>query len=127
MRHWTERVAWHDRAWDGAVCDHPDQNAFCLCLDRVRGERDDVYEIGVAGRHWSTLTGDLPPCAREAGAFMSAREWIRRLEHPYQGLTKTQDTHGHLKSTPVKVPPFATFAVPFAWMMRGNLERIADI
>jgi len=33
-------------------------------------------------------------------------------------------THGHLKPTNVKVPPYATFAVPFAWMLRSEQEAI---
>ena len=53
MLHLTVRVAWHDRAWNGAVRDHPDRNAFCLALERVRESRDDVYEEAIAGRHWA--------------------------------------------------------------------------
>jgi hypothetical protein len=126
VHHLTLRVAWHDRAWDGAVCDHPADNAFCLCLDRVREGRDDAYEQSVAGLHWADLNDTLPPCQQEAEAFMSGREWTRELKHPYQKLQKTQDTHGHLRPTPVKVPPYATFAVPFAWMMRRAQQEIAD-
>src|SRR5262249_6939592 len=57
---------------------------------------------------------------------MSAREWTRIIPHPYQKRGKTQDTHGHLLPTPVKVPPFSTFAVPFAWMTRRDQEEIAN-
>ena len=57
---------------------------------------------------------------------MSAREWTRVLQHPYQDSSKAQDTHGHLRPTPVKVPPFSTFAVPFAWMTRRDQEEIAN-
>ena len=67
MHHLTLRVAWHDRAWDGAVCDHPADNAFCLCLDRVREGRDDPYEQSVAGLHWADLNGD--PSAVPAGGW----------------------------------------------------------
>ena len=52
----TLRVAWHDRAWDGSICDHPSDNAFCLALDRIREERDDAYEDALAGRS----SRDLP-------------------------------------------------------------------
>jgi ATP-dependent exoDNAse (exonuclease V) alpha subunit len=98
-----------------------------LALDRVRGTRDDAYEESIAGRYWADLDPDaLPPCRQEAGAFMSAREWIRVIPHPYQEGSKTQDTHGHLRPTPVKVPPFSTFAVPFAWMTRRGQEEIAN-
>jgi type I restriction enzyme, R subunit len=34
---------------------------------------------------------------------MSAREWTRVLQHPYQEGNKTQDTHGHLRPTLVRV------------------------
>jgi ATP-dependent exoDNAse (exonuclease V) alpha subunit len=57
---------------------------------------------------------------------MSGRQWTRVLEHPYQHGKKTQDTHGHLRPTPVKVPPYATFSVPFASMMRSAQEDIAE-
>jgi hypothetical protein len=125
--HVTIRVAWHDRAWDGAVCNHPTANAFCLALDRIREERDDAYEEAIAGRHWADLEGTAqPPCRQEAGAFMSAREWTRVIPHPYQELIKARDTHGHLRSTPVKVPRYSTFAVPFAWMTRRGQEDIAN-
>jgi hypothetical protein len=125
--HLTIRAAWHDRAWDGAVCNHPTANAFCLALDRVREERDDAHEEAIAGRHWGDLEGTAqPPCRAEAGAFMSAREWTRVLPHPYQELAKARDTHGHLRPTPVKVPPYSTFAVPFAWMTRRDQEEIAN-
>jgi hypothetical protein len=125
--HLTIRAAWHDRAWDGAVCNHPTTNAFCLALDRVREERDDAQEEAIAGRHWGDLEGTAqPPCRAEAGAFMSAREWTRVLPHPYQELARARDTHGHLRPTPVKVPPYSTFAVPFAWMTRRDQEDIAN-
>ncbi len=57
---------------------------------------------------------------------MSARDWTRIISHPYQEGRKTQDTHGHLRPTPVKVPPFTTFAVPFAWMARRGQVEIAN-
>ena len=26
--HLSTRLVWHDRAWDGHVCDHPSKNAY---------------------------------------------------------------------------------------------------
>jgi len=127
VRHLTLRVAWHDRAWDGGVCNHPSDNAFCLALDRVREGRDDAYEDGVAGREWADLNGNgLPPCRAEAGAFMNEREWTRVIQHPYQEIKKAQETHGHLLPTPVKVPPYSTFCIPFAWMTIRSQEEVAE-
>lgn len=92
---------------------------------QVQG-RNDVHEKVLAGRHWADLKeNDLPPCQHEAAGFMSERAWTRVLQHPFKG-NKARDTHGHLRPTPVKVPPYATFAVPFAWMNRRDQKEIAE-
>jgi hypothetical protein len=57
---------------------------------------------------------------------MNPREWTRRFEHPYASNKKTLDTHGHLKPTLIKVAPFSAFAVPFAWMLRSEQQKIED-
>lgn len=127
MLHLTVRVAWHDRAWDGAVCNDPLGNAFCLALDRVREVRNDAMEVTTAGEHWADLDPNLlPPCSREAGAMMSTRSWDLVFKHPYQDSTKADATHGHLRPTRIKVPPYSAFAVPFAWMTRRGQDEIAN-
>ena len=127
MRHLTLRVAWHDRAWDGHVCDRPSENAFCLALDRIHLNRDDEYEDGIAGEAFTDIAGtDLPPCRAESGAFMSSDEWTRIIDHPYRENDKAASTHGHLRPTPVTVPKFSTFAIPFAWMQRRAQDEIAE-
>ena len=127
MRHLTLRVAWHDNAWNGTVCANPRENAFCLSLDRIRLERDDYRETELAGRLFADLAaGDMPPCRAESGAFMNTGGWTRVIQHPYQEIAKAATTHGHLRPTPVEVPPYATFAIPFAWMMRRAQDEIAD-
>jgi ATP-dependent exoDNAse (exonuclease V) alpha subunit len=57
---------------------------------------------------------------------MNEDEWIRRFIHPYAEIKKAADTHGHLKPTLVKVPPYATFVVPFAWMLRSEQGAIDE-
>jgi AAA domain/UvrD-like helicase C-terminal domain len=127
MQHLTLRVAWHDSKWNGTVCQRPTENAYCLSLDRIRVERDDKHEAELAGKRWGELASDdQPPCKQEAGAFMSDREWTRTIRHPYQELDKTQNTHGHLRPTPVKVRPYSTFAIPFAWLLRRSQDDIAE-
>ena len=128
MFHLNVRVAWHDNRWNGTVCTAPAENAFCVDLKRIREERQDVQEQKIAGRHFGDLKpNELPPCKAETGAFLSDREWVREVNHPYQSITKAQKTHGHLKPTFIKVPPFSTFAVPFWWMLRGNQEEIDEM
>ena len=125
MFHLTTRVAWHDSRWDGSVCKAPSCNSFCTALDRIRLERDDDTEDVLAGEPWNELLPEeLPPCQAESGAFMNPVEWTRRFKHRYAEINKATETHGHLMPTLVKVPPFATFAVPFAWMLRSEQEAI---
>ena len=127
MFHLTARVAWHDFRWNGTVCRQPSCNSFCTALDRIREERDDAREDALAGKQWSTLApDDLPACKAESGAFMNDDEWSRRFVHPYAGIKKAEETHGHLKPTVVKVPPYATFVVPFAWMLRSEQKAIDE-
>jgi hypothetical protein len=125
MFHLTARVAWHDSRWNGTVCRQPSCNSFCAALDRIRENRDDAREDAIAGERWSTLEPDaLPACKAESGAFMNNEEWSRRFVHPYAGIKKTEDTHGHLKPTLVKIASYSTFVVPFAWMLRSEQEAI---
>jgi hypothetical protein len=127
MFHLTARVAWHDSRWNGTVCKAPSCNSFCAALDRIREERDDEAEDAVAGCALHELKfAQLPACKAESGAFMSPEQWARLFVHPYAEIKKAAATHGHLKPTSVKVPPFSTFAVPFAWMLRSEQEAIDD-
>lgn len=57
---------------------------------------------------------------------MNDTEWTRRFVHPYAGIKKATGTHGHLKPTTVKIPPYATFVVPFAWMLRSEQNTIDE-
>ncbi|MCU1284051.1 MAG: hypothetical protein JWO13_401 [Acidobacteriales bacterium] len=125
MHHLNVRVAWHDNRWNGTVCRNPFANSFCVDLDRIRAERDDALEQAVAGKHFADLASSQhPPCRAESGAFMNGREWVREFRHPYQSLSKTKATHGHLRPTKIKVEPYSTFAVPFLWMLRQQQEQI---
>jgi hypothetical protein len=127
MHHLNIRVAWHDSKWDGRVCKNPSSNAFCVALDRIRADRDDISEDRLAQQWFADLMpNQLPACKADAGAFMNSREWIREFVHPYQDIPKARSTHGNLKPTKIKVPPYSTFAVPFNWMLRSSQERLDE-
>jgi hypothetical protein len=125
MFHLNVRVAWHDNAWNGTVCNEPLLNSYCLDLERIRSSRVDTKEILFRGKLFADIPpDDLPPCKAESGAFMNRHQWVRSVEHPYASNKKTQQTHGHLKKTNIPVAPYSTFAVPFYWMLRGNQEEL---
>lgn len=127
MFHLSVRVAWHDNRWNGAVCNDPVRNSYCLDLDRIRRDRRDEVELKFKGKLFADIApDDLPPCKAEAGAFMNATQWVRSVEHPYANNAKTSATHGHLLKTNIPVPPYTTFAVPFYWMLRNNQESIQN-
>ena len=59
--HLSTRLVWHDRAWDGHVCDHPSKNAYCMVHGHIRDGRDDEPEDEAAGMPLSELDGWQPP------------------------------------------------------------------
>ena len=123
--HITIRVAWHDSKWNGQVCAAPSANSFCLMLDRVRSERDDVQEYELKGKPWAELTPkQLPPCKAESGIFMNPASWIREFNHPYVGNKHCKETHGDMRPRLLEIPPFTAIAVPFRWMLRQEQSRI---
>ncbi|MCF8567818.1 AAA family ATPase [Alicyclobacillus tolerans] len=127
MFHLSIRVAWHDNRWNGAVCQNPKANSYCTQLERVRKEKQDDFENDLSATSWSELNPtQLPPCIAEAGGFMNPKEWVRVFIHPYQDIKAAAETHGSLKPTPVKIPPYSTLAVPFWWMLKGNQEVIGN-
>lgn len=127
MKHLNVRVAWHDNRWNGSVCSNPAANSFCVDLERIREGRDEVQELKWAGQPFAKLEANaLPPCKAESAAFMNDAEWVRDVKHPYAGISKTRDTHGHLLETDIRVPPYSTFAVPFYWMLRQHQEWLEE-
>ena len=125
LSHLDVRVPWHDARWDGTVCRAPGRNSFCLDLDNIHKSRDDDREERHAGRHLADLPLDqLPACRNESGAFMSSREWWQERAHAYADSSRTRSTHGHLLTTRIRMPAYATLAVPFWWMLRQNQDLI---
>jgi ATP-dependent exoDNAse (exonuclease V) alpha subunit len=126
MQHLTIRVPWHDNQWNGSICEAPINNSFCTNLDRIRMSKNDEEEL-LKGQSWSNLSPEeLPPCITESGGFMNDKEWIRIFSHPYKNSKKVAATHSHLENTKYKVAAYSSFAVPFAWMLTSNQERIDE-
>src|SRR3954467_13400303 len=104
LQHISIRVPWHDRAWDGAVCDDPKANTACLILPRVAAEKDDEAEQVARATFWRELPErSFPGCAAERGAFMAPFEFTRTLSHPY---VKSSAPHKHFAQTPITHAPY---------------------
>jgi hypothetical protein len=67
--HLSARLAWHDRGWDGRICEVPHLNASCIVHQHIRDSRDDERERRDAEAPFSDLKSWLPPCSRDAGAY----------------------------------------------------------
>ena len=127
LQHLTVRAAWHDSAWDGRICAAPSANGYCLDLDRIRAERNDLQENDDARVAVDTLpAARMPPCQAESGLFMNPKPYTRHLAHPYASMAGTAATHGNLRPQQVTVGPYSTFAIPFAWMLRSRQEELGD-
>ena len=125
LRHISIRVPWHDTGWDGRVCAAPRLNGACLKLKGIAEKRDDVAEESVAGASIRDLPqAKWPPCIVERAGFMAPFEYVREADHPYNRGPET--IHGHFKRTPLRHPPYAAAAVPFAWMLRESMEALAE-
>jgi hypothetical protein len=48
--HLSTRLVWHGRAWDGHICYHASQNAFCVVHQQIRDRRDEEREEKTAGK-----------------------------------------------------------------------------
>jgi len=117
MRHISARIAWHDGAWNSAVCSEASCNASCIVHDYIRKSRDDKREDNEAGRPFADLEGYLPPCSYEAATYGSQGY---RIQH-----TDPVDTRG-LPACPDEVRPFSTFVTPYRWMREENFADICQ-
>ena len=123
--HITIRVPWHDSGWAGTVCAKPLNNSSCLVLGRIADSRQDAAEARCAGRRFDELDeGDIPPCVKERASFMAPFGITRTMSHPY--ARPSSDTHGHFAPTRFVQPPYTAACVPFRWMLRENVEALAE-
>jgi len=125
LHHLSIRVPWHDRKWDGAICDDPKGNTSCLILPRVADEKDDEGEHVARAMFWKELPApSFPGCSAERGAFMAPFEFTRTLSHPY---VKSSEPHKHFDETPLTHPPFSANCIPFRWMLRDSAAEQTEL
>ena len=115
--HLSTRLVWHDRAWDGHVCDNPSKNAYCIVQEHIRDAREDEKENKAAGVPLAELKTWQPPCSRDPVAFSS------------QGYTISHNDpleFRQLPSAKEDVPPYSVCPSPYRWLREENFRSICE-
>jgi len=115
--HLSCRLVWHDRAWDGHVCDNPSKNAFCTVQQFIREARDDDYEDKVSGQHLADLPGWQPPCCRDPMAF-APRGYTITHHDPVNDR--------QLPSVSEQLPPYSVCPSPYRWLREEYFQAICE-
>jgi len=120
-QHLTVRVPWHDGGWKGSICKNPTTNSSCLILKNISENRNDIDEDEHAAVSWKELDEkSFPPCVTENAGFMAPFEYTRTVGHPY---VKFSPLHKEIyKPTEFTHKPYCAGAVPYAWMLRKNVD-----
>ena len=115
--HLSTRLVWHDRAWDGHICEHPSRNAYCIVQEHIRDGRDDDREDKAAGSPLAELDGWQPPCSRDPIAF-SPRGYTITHNDPLE--------FRQLPSVREDIPPYCVCPSPYRWMREENFRVICE-
>lgn len=124
IKHLSARVPWHDRKWDGTVCENPLDNSFCRVLPMIDADKNVEYECSNCQKRFSNMD-TLPPCASEKGSFLSPFEYQRTLVHSYKRYgNKLFDDFLPTKFT---CKPYSFNAVPFRWMLKDSKDNSSEV
>ena len=119
--HLSTRLVWHDRGWDGHICDHPADNAYCVFQQHIRETLANPEKLQrEIDNHQSPLAkleGWQPPCSRDPIAFSSI------------GYTITHNDpleFRRLPSATEEIPPYSVCPSPYRWMREENFRQICE-
>ncbi len=115
--HLSTRLVWHDRAWDGHICDHPSKNAYCTVHQHIRDGRDDDREDKAAGLSLADLKTWQPPCSRDPIAFSP------------RGFTITHNDPLEFRQLPPvkeEIAPYSVCPSPYRWLREENFRSICE-
>ena len=115
--HLSARLAWHDRGWDGRVCDAPHLNAHCIVHQHIRESRDDEIERKSAGLALADLDGWLPPCSRDPAAY-GDRGFVIDHRDPLE--------FRRLPSVSEDIPPYSSCPAPYRWMREELFQEVCE-
>jgi exodeoxyribonuclease V alpha subunit len=115
--HLSARLAWHDRGWDGRICDQPHLNGSCIVHEHIRDGRDDEREKKASGVLIANLKDWQPPCSRDPGAFSHVGY---RIEH------RDPLDFRNLPSVTEDLPPYSSCPAPYRWMREDQFRVLRD-
>jgi len=77
MKHISIRLPWHDRGWDGCVCNNPSKNSYCkgfnsVNSERIRKDKDNKKEEKIKGQPYDDSWNYHPPCTETINVFGNA-------------------------------------------------------
>lgn len=128
-RHLSLRLPWHDRGWDGHVCDNPVANVYCsgeygLKAHGIRDKKVDAEEDAIKSRSVENLKGDAyhPPCLRTIQTF-GGRKPLEFLNEPKDFLHTEK-----VRITPIpqKVPCCCSGTWPYDQVFRRAEDAPED-
>jgi len=119
------RVPWHDNSWSGTVCRSPQLNGSCAKLKGVAATKSETHELKFAGRRLDELQPEQwPACVNERGLFMAPFEMDQVKRHAL--AAQNPKSYGHFRPTRQRYPAYSAGIVPFRWLMRESLDRLAE-
>lgn len=119
--HLSARLVWHDRGWDGHICDHPEQNSFCVVQQHIReslaNPKNLQREVDHHASPLAVLEDWQPPCSRDPIAF-SAIGYTIMHNDPLE--------FRRLPSKPEVIPPYSVCPSPYRWMREENFRQLCE-
>jgi len=126
MKHISIRVPWHDKKWNGCVCEHPTNNPFCMMLKNICKDKNCEKEENIASQEWCNLPfNDLPACKGENGGFMNEHPYKREFVHRYKNIKKDIPQNQLLPKI-VEIPEFSFFGVPFLYLSKDCKDYLSE-
>jgi hypothetical protein len=115
--HISARLAWHMDGWNGAICQHPDSNHYCVGPhsypgDNIKKRRDLAWETENKGKPCAKIDG-IPPCVYSINAFGSDR--LTAVDTP-------PDFFGSGERTTWGLPPATVCVWPYEAMYDENAK-----
>ena len=121
MKHISIRLPWHDRGWDGCVCDNPEKNVYCsgfhsINAELIRKRKDNNAEKTIRSNPLDANWEYCPPCAETINVFGNSS--VRHTFIPKDFIKNTS----HKK---IKIPPHTSGTWPFEdmWDDRGQAQQ----